>query len=217
MMRPLPVLCALLLAACAGYRGGWESVPYVGETPPALPEARTPFEARQRSELRLPGLTLAVGINNQTRTYDTQVYLFALPLSIDPRTVQTQPVEAGKTRVSLRVAGTEGDFVFRPQQARLTVAGQTVTGSVGFEFGQWDAAGNRVGSGGRWAHRPVGEALALSDGARSHLLSIDFPLPTPSPQDAGIVLDLSQALQAPGRPAIPPIRFQPARWKEGYT
>lgn len=208
---------SLALAACAGFKGGWESVPYVGDIPPALPESRTPFEARQRSQLQFPGITLGVGINNQTRTHDTQVVLFALPVSIDLRTVPTQPVEPGTTRVSLRVSGTGGDFVLRFRLARLTVAGKSVAASGAYEFGMWDSVGNRVGSGGTYAHRPLGDSHALIEAARTHLLSIDFPVTTPPPSEAGIALDLSEALRAPAKPVIPLIRFHPSRWKEGYT
>lgn len=207
----------LLIAACAGFRGGWESVPYIGDTPPSLPAYRTPFEAQQRAELQLTGLTLGVTINNQTRTYDNQVYLYALPVSVDPRTVQTQRGEPGKTRVNLRVSRMSGEFVFRPQLARLVVADKVVSGVGGFEFGMWDPAGNRVGSDGTWAYRDVGEERVLSDAGRTYLLSIDFPVSVPSPAEPGISLDLSEALRAPGKPAIPLIRFHPTRWKEGYT
>ena len=211
------VSACLILVACAGYRGGWESVPYIGDAPPSLPEYRTPFEAQQRAELSLPGLALGVGINNQIRTHDTQVYLYALPLSVDPRTVQTQKLEPGKTLVNLRVSRTAGDFVFQPKLAKLVVAGKTISGSRGFEFSMWDEAGNRVGSGGVWSERQTADEYKLSDGTRAYSLSIEFPVPTPAPEEAGITLDLSEALRAPGRPPIPLIRFHPTRWREGYT
>ena len=215
--RAAIVSCCLALAACAGFRGGWESVPYVGDTPPSLPESRTPFEARERSRLQLAGITLDVGINNQTRTHDLQVMLFALPVMVDPRTVQTQTVEPARTRVSLRVTGTDGDFVLRARHARLIVRGQAVSAIGAHAFGLWDSAGNRVSSGGQWAHRPLDDEHAIGQGAHPDVLSIDFPLPTPSPAEAGIALDLSEALRAPGKPVIPLIRFHPTRWKEGYT
>lgn len=216
-LRPALALLCLGLSACAGYRGGWESLPYVDAPPPPRPEARTAQEVRERSELRLPGITLGVGINNRARSYDTQVYLFVLPLAIDPRTVQPQVLDPGKTRITLRVSGTAGDFVLRPHLARLSVGGKTVSPVASFEFGMWDASGQRVASGGAWAHRPLPDEFPLVDASRTYLLSLDFPLPPPSPEDAQIVLDLGAALQAPGKPEIPPIRFQPARWTEGYT
>lgn len=207
----------LALSACAGFRGGWESVPYVGDAPPAFPEAETAYEAQRRMELAFPGITLGVGLGNRLRTYDTQVYLFVLPLSVDPRRVSTQNVGPDTTRVSLRVTAADPGYVFQPQRARLTVEGQTVVGKAGFEFGMWDPAGERVASGGKWDHRPVVDALALTEPGRSYLLSIDFPVKAPSPESKGIVLDVSEALRAPERPALPLIRFAPVRWKEGYT
>ncbi|HEU5297762.1 MAG TPA: hypothetical protein VFU71_23505 [Burkholderiaceae bacterium] len=213
----LATLVAMSLCACAGYRGGWESVPYVGAPPSDLREYRTPFEAHQRSEFVLPGITLGVRINNQIQTHDTQVYLYALPLSIDPRTVHTQRVDPRSTRVTLRIAQHDGDFVFRPQMARLFVADKAVTGTRGFEFAMWDQSGHRVSSGGEWGDRPVPNEYPLTGSAKVYWLSIEFPEPTPSPEASDISLDLSSALHAPGVPAIPLIRFQPTRWKEGYT
>lgn len=155
-----------MLWACAGFRGGWESVPYVGEVPPAFPEVETAYEAQRRMELTFPGLTLGVGLGNRLRTYDTQVYLFVLPLSVDPRRVPTPGVAPDTTRVSLRVTPEVAGYQFDPQRARLTVDGRTVVGRTGFEFGMWDAAGQRVAAGGKWDHRPVGDAMALDEPGR---------------------------------------------------
>jgi|GEM_PF-2747993 len=207
----------LALSACAGYRGGWESVPYVGEVPPNFPEVTTAYEAYRRMELTFPGLTLSVGLGNRLRTYDTQVYLFVVPLSVDPRRVPTQSVDPAAARVLLRVTAADPGYVFLPQQARLTVNGETVAAKAAFEFGMWDAAGQRVASGGKWDHRPIGDTLALLESGRTYLLSIDFPVKAPSPESKGIVLDISEALRAPERPALPLIRFAPVRWNEGYT
>jgi hypothetical protein len=212
----LPLLAAVL-CGCAGYRGGWESVPYVGETPPALSKNRTPYEAEKRGEISLPGMTLSVGINNQLRTYDTEVYFFVLPLSIDPSDVQMRPVEPGKTRITLRVSDMKGELVFRPRRARLTVGTQVVEGTEGLQFAMWDSNGREVSSGGRWEHRSTGEEVVLSPQGKTHLLSIDFPVPVPSPESRDISLDLSDALTSPQLPRVPVIRFVPVRWKEGYT
>lgn len=213
----LSTAACLFLAACAGFRGGWESLPYVGDPPPQPAESRTPYEAQRRSELSLPGLTLGVSINNQLRTYDTQVYLYALPLSIDPRDVYSRTIEPGKTRVSLRVIVHDTSFVFRPKLAVLRVADQQASGAAGFQFGRWDEAGNRVGSGGKWGYQPVDDEFALTEIDRAYFLSIDFPLSVPPPESPKISLDLSTALQSPSRPPVPLIHFLPVRWKEGYT
>jgi hypothetical protein len=37
------------------------------------------------------------------------------------------------------------------------------------------------------------------------------------PQLRDIALDVCAALRAETQPALPPVRFVPARWEEGYT
>lgn len=211
------VALAGILCGCAGFRGGWESVPYVGEMPPKTSEAMTPYETRRLSEIPLPGFTLGVSINNRLRTYDTQVYLFVLPLSIDPRNVQTQPVEPGKTRITLRISDMKNELIFRPRQAKLTVGSLVVQGIGGSEFAMWDSEGREVSSGGRWDHRPTGDEAVLSPRERAYLMHIDFPIALPPPEARDISLDLSGALTSSAFPSIPLIRFVPVRWKEGYT
>lgn len=214
--RPCLLLCLVLgLCACAGYRGGWESRAYIGPTPPAGEE--DPSSAGNRPAMTLPGLQLEIAIDNQLRTYDTQVYLFVLPLSIDPRRVYPRNHEPGKTRVHVTVTPSEPGFVFRPERAVLHIGEQHFAGSAGFEFGMWNAEGQRVREGGAWAHRPVGTHLPLSEPGRKYLLSIDFPTPVPSPESRDLSLDLSRALVSPRQPAVPLIRFAPVRWKQGYT
>jgi hypothetical protein len=205
-----------LLAGCAGYRGGWESVAYLGAAPPAI-ESRSSDQVRGAPELNVPGLTLRVTINNHVRTYDTQVYLYVLPLSVDPRSVHSGAIEPGKTRVYVNVKPRAAGFVFRPALATLHVGGARFSGSAGYEFGRWDAGGNRVERGGTWAHRPVTTDLTLAEVGRTYLLSIDFPAPLPSPEARDIALDLSRALSAPEQPPLPLIRFAPRRWKESYS
>lgn len=211
---------ALGLAACAGYRGGWESVAYIG-TPPDWIRSDDANAPSRPNPLDLPGLQLQVRLDNQLRTRDTQVMLFAVPIAVDPRDVFVQNHQPGKTRVFVSVRVDETGFVFRPTLAVLSVAGRRVSGEAGFDFARWDAQGRRLEPGdttaGQWLHRPVGEAFALDEQYRRYLLSIDFLLPAPSPQTPDIELDLSQALKSPTQPALPPIRFAPVRWREGYT
>lgn len=218
-MRSMLVLLASLVAAgCAGYRGGWESVAYLEwQTVAPLPESSAADRPRTPPELVVPGLRLAVTIDNQLRTYDTQVYFFALPLSVDPRDTYTRNVHPGRTRVFLTVMPETPDFVFRPEAAVLLVAGRRFTGAAGFEFGQWDEKWTRVERNGKWDHRPTAPDYTLSDTSRPYYLSIDFETAVPSPKSPDIALDLSNALRSDSHPTLPLIRFAPARWKEGYT
>lgn len=165
----------------------------------------------------MPGLKLRVTIDNQVRTYDTQVYFFALPLSVDPRNVYPKNVASGKTRVFVTVTSQVPGFIFRPTAAVLQVADQRFTGAAGFEFGLWDNEWKRVERGGRWEHRPIVSEFALTEVGRRYYFSIDFVTPVPSPESQNIVLDLSQALKSSTEPPVPLIRFAPVRWKEGYT
>jgi len=204
-------------AGCAGYRGGWESVAYIGDVPPTPAGDAAPSNSARPSNLDVPGLQMTVGIDNQLRTYDTHVYLFALPLSIDPRKVYPKNHEPGKTRVYVTVTPSETGFVFRPEEAVLHIADRRIAGAAGFEFGMWDREGKAVKEGGTWEHRPVGREFVLSEPGRRYYLSIDFITPVPSPESPDIAIDLSRALVSKQRPPVPLIRFAPVRWKEGYT
>lgn len=95
---------ALLLSDCAGFRRGWESLPYVIKAPEQPPKYRIRFETLKRSVLKLPKINLGTAINNQVRTFDTHVYFYFLTLYINPKGVQTQKIEPGKTRITLRVS-----------------------------------------------------------------------------------------------------------------
>jgi hypothetical protein len=222
-MRPsgrwsVAALLLLAVAACAGYRGGWQSVAYIGD--PLTAVANEPA-ARASSELRpilnVPGLQLQVEIDNQSRTYDAQVYLYVVPLSVDPREAYPKNNAPGKTRVFVTVTPSEAGFVFRPSEALLISGDKRYGGAAGHEFGMWDRDWNRVRAGGSWNHKPTGDALALSEPGRRYLLSIDFDTPVPSPESREISLDLSRALFSPAHAPVPLIRFAPRRWKEGYT
>ena len=89
------ILLAFTLSGCAGFRGGWESVAYIGDAPPSLIEpATSAYERNQRPPLSLPGMSLRVSIDNRVRDYDTQVWFFAVPVKVDPRAIQTDVAES---------------------------------------------------------------------------------------------------------------------------
>jgi hypothetical protein len=115
-------LLACTLAGCAGYRGGWESVAYIGDAPPSpIEPATSAYERNQRPPLGLPGMSLHVSIDNRVRDYDTQVWLFAVPVKVDPRNVPTSVATRGKTRVRLAITPTQPGLVFSPREAVLTI------------------------------------------------------------------------------------------------
>lgn len=213
MPRQLAVLMVvaigLLLSSCAGYRGGWESIPYIGDMPRAPSVSRTSYEAERRSELLLPGLKIRIDLHNRIQDNHYQIYA-VVPVSKDSKEARASLVKPD--RVSLRLEVREEGYVFRPRLVVLGVAGKTVSALAGFESGRWDLAGRK---GGLWEAKPIAEAYPLSVGI--YYLDVDFELPVPAPQTPDITLDLSRALQAPGKPTIPVIRFLPARWEQGYS
>lgn len=202
-------LLALLLAACAGFRGGWASVAYVGD--------QVPTEVtRVLPDVGVPGLKLQVGLNNVQRTYDYQVWLFALPVSVDPRNVMTQDRD-GKLRVTLNVTPASPGWELRAGEARISFDGRTYVAQRATRFAQWNEAGEIVAKGGRYEHRPIPGDLRLEAGGRSYLLTLEFDAPLPPPEHARLSLDLSQALRSSGAAPLATIRFAPVRWKEGYS
>lgn len=210
----VPLLLAL--SACAGFRGGWESVSYIGEPPAAVPVSRTAYESANRPPIKLPGLSLRVEIDNRVRTRDTQVILFALPVSFDPRDVQTSVATPGRTRVRITVTPEQPGYAFHPAQAEFRIGDQVYRGVAGFEFGRWNDKGERDAEHGKWNDRSLGESMSL-DAGKSTYLSVEFDVPSPSARRSDLSLDLTRALTGPEGPAVPLIRFAPARWKEGYT
>jgi hypothetical protein len=165
-------------------------------------------------------MKLQVSIDNQLRTYDTQI-IFGLPLSVDLRNLYPKNHEAGTTRVFVNVVPQTGGFMFRPLLASPVIDGKWHQARRGFQFGAWNAQDKLDENGGKWEHRyVVGAELPLIQPGKRYLLSLEFDTPVPSPESHGIMLDLSDTLtdkQDLRDFPIPPIRFAPVRWKEGYA
>ncbi|MBP6901949.1 MAG: hypothetical protein KBC73_17770 [Burkholderiaceae bacterium] len=205
-----------LLAACAGYRGGWESVAYVGGAPSTAIVERRPLPAGPRPDLGLPGLRLAVDLNNRLQDHDTQFMLVAVPVKLDFIDRQRPPADPGSTWVTLKVTPLDEGFVFEPKRARLALDQAWTMAREGHEFGRREAPGQPAPQGGDDRWHAIGDGVALADGHTYHL-GLVFPVPTPSPRRPDIQLDLSQALRSPRQAALPLIRFLPTPWREGYA
>lgn len=217
LARATPALAvALLLAACAGYRGGWASVPYTGAVPPHPTELPESVRLFTLEEVKVPGMQLRVSLNNRLRTYDYQVWFFAVPVSGDARDVLLGDQD-GRTRVYLSVTPQVPGFVLRSAAVRLEIDGRVYDPVAARRFGQFDAAGNIVERGGKWQYVELGPEFALSRVGQLYALSLVFDAPVPNAETAKISLDLSDALRDPAGPPLPLIRFQPVRWREGYT
>jgi hypothetical protein len=202
------VIC-ITLSSCAGYRGGWESIPYIGTTPPAPSVSRTSYEAGKRRELALPGLTLSVYLHNQSIDSDTQVYAYVIP--VPGYSVDSPSGASKKARVSLHITPRGEGFVLQPLLAKLSVGNQSASGLGGYYPGE--LIGFKEPK--MYAEpKRIPDEFPLSSG-KLYILHLEFPLaaPTGAPD---ITLDLSKALQAPGQPTIPVIRFLPVRWGNWY-
>lgn len=210
---------AVLVAACAGFRGGWESLPYVGEAPPAQPpEYRTPYEARVRSTLALEGVRVHVDLGNRLQTSDTQVVLYAVPVGIDPREQPAGLRQPGLTRVQLAIERQLAGFTFIPGQAVLRTSRGEARAARATHIGMWDERGRPLERDGTRGAREIDGELALADLGRRYVITLEFPLAPPDPRERDTVLDLSRALRSPQlRAPLPVIRFFPVRWQEGYT
>jgi len=222
-MRRLALIAALAalagavsLAGCAGYRGGWASVPYTGDRAPHptdLPESARLFDLE---EVKVPGTRLRVSLNNRLRSYDYQVWFAVVPVSGDPRDALLGDQD-GKTRVYLSVTPQTAGFVFRGRAAKLEIDGRVYMPIAARRFGQFDAAGNVVERGGKWQYVELGPEFALTQPGTIYGLSLVFDVPVPAAETAKISIDLSEALRDPALPPMPLIRFQPVRWREGYA
>jgi len=199
------------LFSCAGYRGGWESIPYVGSPPPTPSVTRTNYERGERLKLALPGLSLSVLLNNQSLDSDTQIYAYVIPV---PGPSAGKPSDTSKkAKVTLFITPREEGYVFRPLLATLSVGGQTTSALGGYTDAKF--IGFKDGVAVHADPQRIADEAPLSTG-KSYIFDVEFPLPVPSPQAPDVALDLSRALQAPGQPTIPLIRFLPVRWGNWY-
>lgn len=210
------LLALSLLTGCAGFRGGWQSVAYVGDPAPVAAAEPSPPSASGPA-LAFPGVQLQVGLDNELQTYDLQVMLFVVPMSADPRSTYRRNLTPGKTRLFVTVTAQDDSFVFHPRAAVLTFGGRRFEGQAGYDFDRWTEAGVRDARSGQWDHRRVDQTLALEQAGRRYHLSIEFDTPVPSPELRDIEVDLSGALRSSRHPPLPVIRFVPGQWKEGYT
>jgi hypothetical protein len=207
-----------LLVGCGGWRSGIASMPYVGEVASA-PETPEDTYVPRQDEVKLPGVTLKIRLNNTIQTNDFAVMLFVVPIHFDPR---EKPIfkETDRFTVSLTIIPADSEFVFDPSGVIVTVDGQ-VFGPITTRLDNYEKMGAYFKSS---SGAPYDRTL-LSDlvdrkitliKEKYYGLTITFDCPIPTPERA-ITLNIGRALLHPKLPNAPTIRFKKIRWKQGYT
>jgi hypothetical protein len=207
----LLLMIFLSVASCAGFRSGFESIPYVGDMEPAPTTPAT-------KEIQLPGVKLDISLNNTIRTSDVQVVLL-VPMSVDPRNKPSFG-KTGRLTVNLKIIPTDSDFVFDPSGAKATVDGHAFNPIIVrlIDWKKWqdcfNSAACDIKDSTFWSDAIDKEIALTKDKNYELYLIFDCPVPTP---ERDIRLDIGRALLNPRFPDIPTIRFMKVRWRQGYT
>jgi hypothetical protein len=233
-LRVLLLVVLLGVTACAGYQGGFASVPYVGDQDVYIPDAMTKFELWSLGDLELPGVKLNVALNNTLQTYDYAVMAVVVPIHVDPFE-KNRSGESDRLQIVLYITPRLANLVFEPQRIVVSVDGQHLRPAVAWigdqeKFKQLSqacyaaivAASKRGDPAPRDCLHPaeyrnrVDTAMPLASVGHVYWFTVAFDVPPPAP-DRAITLDLSQALHHPDLPTVPIIKFKKIRWSHSYT
>ena len=227
-MRPLVHLLLLLtLAGCGGFRGGIESVPYVGEQEPQEASTYRPGP----HEITLPGLTVRLSLNNTLRTYQYEVMLFIVPTYLNfwdefqhrdaeslELALQFIALESGVTIDPLQFVLTVDNKDFRPTGVWVNNLERERQAIDAYVKARREAPADQpppIPRSSDWRDA-VTTPVTMRPGEQSPRFLVTFPVPLPSPEKT-LSLDLTPALGASMRFVKPVIRFKPMRWSEGYS
>lgn len=221
------MILSAVLTACGGFRGGIESVPYVGDSAPQ----GQPSHPSWPHKILLPGLTLELSLNNALRTYQYEVMLFVIPTYLNFRD-EYRNREAEALELSLQLEARDASMVVDLRQLVLTVDGREVRPNgvwvnnlererrviEDFVKARREAPTNQPPAGPRaseWRDA-ITDPVALGAGVRSARFIVVFPLPLLSPEKE-MRLDLNQAIVDPRGVELPLIRFQSTPWSDAYS
>lgn len=217
----------ILLSGCGGFRGGIEGVPYLGE-PPREASSSHP---RWTHEIVLPDFLVQLSLNNALRTYQYEVMLYVIPTYIDLWD-EFWNRDADRLELTFQVTAKDMPVTLDPRELVLTVDRRDVRPSavwvnnVERERQVLDAFVKArrlappdqppsVPKASEWRDAVL-QPVTLKPGERSPRFIVGFPLPLVSPEKS-FALDLNRAVPEPRRSEIPPIRFKPRPWSEGYS
>ncbi|MGQ0666411.1 MAG: hypothetical protein ACT4O4_05190 [Nitrospiraceae bacterium] len=227
-MQFLPsILILLLLSGCGGFRGGIESVAYVGETAPQVERSHPSWP----QAITLPGFTLYLSLNNAVRTYQYEVMLYIIPTYFN-FAEEFRNREAGSLELTLQLAARDLPVTFDPQLLLLTVEGRAVrpsgvwTNNLEQERRAFDAyvKARRQSPTNQSLPLPratvwreaVTDAVMIRPGEKSPRLIVTFPLSLLSPEKH-LMLNLNSSIVGSAPGTLPLIHFKPMPWSEGYS
>ncbi|HXV69313.1 MAG TPA: hypothetical protein VD738_10345 [Nitrospira sp.] len=227
-MKLLPYIFILMwLSGCGGFRGGIESVAYIGGTPPQAGQSHPSWP----QEITLPGFTLFLSLNNAVRTYQYEVMLFIIPTYLNFMD-EFRNRDAESLELIVQLAAHDFPVTVDPRQLVLTVDGQEVRPSgvwvnnVERERQRLDTyvAARRQAPAGQPPPLPrasewrdaITDSITVLQGKKSPRFIVNFPLPLVTPEKH-LVLNLSPAIVGSAPSHVPPIHFKSMRWSEGYS
>lgn len=222
-----PVLTLLLLSGCGGFRGGIESVPYVGSVEP---QQNSPTPSWPH-EVRLPGLTLHLSLNNTVRTYQYEVMLYVIPTYLNFSN-EFQHHDAESFEIALQATAHDSAMTIDPRQLVLTMDDKEFrpvaawVNNMARERQVIDAYLNarrqtapdtppQPPRSSEWRDA-ITAPVTIRPGEQSSRFIVKFPVPLPSPERM-LSLNLGQAIGKSIPPDKAHLRFKPMRWSEGYS
>lgn len=221
------ILILLLLSGCGGFRGGIESIPYVGE---AVPQAESSRPSWARA-IAFPEFTLSLSLNNAVRTYQYEVMLYIIPTYFNFAD-EFRNRESDSLELTLQLAARDLPVTFDPRQLLLTVDGREVRPSGVWvnnlekerrTFDAYVKARHQAPTdqppllprATAW-REAVSDSVTVRTGEKSPRLIVTFPLPLVSPEKQ-LILDIGPAIVGSIAGSLPLIHFQSMRWSEGYS
>ena len=223
----LCVLVLLMLSGCGGFRGGIESVPYVGDDEPQ----QTSTNRSWPHEINLPGLTLYLSLNNTVQSYQYEVMLYIIPTYLNfwdefqhgdaenvELTLQMTPHESSISIDPRKLVLTVDDREFRPIAVwvnNLERERQVIDAYVKARRQAPPDQPPSIPSSSEWRDSVMAPVI-IRPREKSPRFIVTFPAQLPSPERT-LSLNLDTAIIEPLSFDIPLIRFKPMHWSEGYS
>lgn len=221
------LVIVVLLSGCGGFRGGIESVPYIGEQEPQ----ETSSHRSWPHDITLPGLTLHLSLNNTIRTYQYEVMLFIIPTYLNLFD-EFQHRDAEALELSLQITAHDSSVTVDPRQLVLTLDGKEFRPTAvwvnnlererqvidAYVKARHEAPVDQpppIPRSSEWRDA-VTAPVTVGPRQKSPRFFVAFPVSLPSPERT-LSLDLNPTLDEPQLSKNPLIRFKSMRWSEGYS